>query len=728
MATAGTGERIVVEEPFRRFVESEVLPGLDITPDRFWSGFADVVARFAPRNRELLDERARLQDAIDDWYRSRRRQPFDVDAHRSFLFDIGYLRPTPEAVTVTTGVADEELSRLAAPQLVVPVDNARYALNAANARWGSLYDAVYGTDVLGDPPPAGPYDEARGRRVVQWARALLDEIVPLVGASHVDASAYRIREGRLIVTAADRDVGLEDPGAFFGYEGSVEDPSAVWCIHHDLGLRILIDRTHPVGAADPAGVRDIELEAAASVIMDAEDSVAAVDTADKIGVYRNLLGLMTGDLTAEVHEGGRSFTRRLAPPRSVNGPDGSPLTVRGTALMLVRNVGLLMTSPMVRTGRGEDVPEGIIDAVMTALIAQHDRNRPEALRNSRDGSVHVVKPKLHGPDEVAFTVDLFGAVEEILGLPPRTMKIGLMDEERRTTLNLTACIAEASDRIVFINTGFLDRTGDEIHTCMEAGPVRRKADMKSATWLQAYEDHNVDVGLAVGLPGHGQIGKGMWAAPDEMAAMLTEKVRHPESGATCAWVPSPTAATLHAIHYHRVDVRERQDALRPRRNRTLEELLIPPVVEHPRWSAEERRSELENNLQGILGYVSRWITQGVGCSKVPDIHGTALMEDRATCRISSQHVANWLHHQIVSEQEVEDTLRRMAQVVDDQNRNNPGYVPMMPDANGPAFSAARDLVLRGRAQPSGYTEPILHARRAEVIELGAQSSPPPPPP
>lgn len=718
IATSGVSEGslvpragLQVDERLVRFVEEEAVAGLDVDLERFWSGLADLVGRLGPRNRELLKRRADLQSQIDDWFKA---GGGTHDQQQAFLEEIGYLNSPATVSAVTTTVRDPELTEAAAPQLVVPLDNARYALNAANARWGSLYDALYGTDALGDPPPAGAYDPARGAKVISLVRGWLDEFVPLDGASHSDVTRYAIEGGALVVTVDDdQRASLADPAQLVGYEGRAIEPSAVWLRHHGLHLAIHIDPADPVGSADLAGVRDVELEAATTVIMDAEDSVTAVDADDKVGVYRNWLGLMRGDLTVEIAEGAATFTRRLRPERAITTPDERPLLLRGTALMLMRNVGLLMTTSAIQTADGSDIPEGILDAVMTTLIALHDRQRPTHLRNSQDGSVYIVKPKLHGPDEVRFTVDLFAAVESLLDLPPATIKLGLMDEERRTTLNLGHCIAAAGDRIVFINTGFLDRTGDEIHTCMQAGPMVRKSAMKTQPWLLAYEDTNVDVGLASKLHERGQIGKGMWAAPDQMHAMLQEKVAHPRAGANCAWVPSPTAATLHAIHYHQIDVKSVQSTLAGRPRSALGQLLTVPTDTSRTWTDTERQEELENNLQGILGYVARWVGQGVGCSKVPDIHGVGLMEDRATCRISAQHVANWLLHGIVSPDEVDQALRRMARTVDEQNIANDGYVPLLGNGESLGFQAARDLVYLGTQQPSGYTEPILHAYRRQ---------------
>ena len=706
---------LTVDRALYDFVEQSLLPGSGVDPAGFWPGFATLVREFTPRNRALLDERDRLQQQIDAWHVERRGRPHDAVAYRGFLEEIGYLRPPPADVRIPDAPVDPEIGRIAGPQLVVPVSNPRYALNAANARGGSLYDALYGTDALGDAPPAGPYDAERGDRVVAWARDFLDEVVPLAGVSHADVTAYVVRDGALLATtAAGATVGLAAPEGFRGHLGDADAPEGVLLEHHGLGLHLVVDRDHPVGATDPAGLADVVLEAAVTVIMDAEDSVAAVDAADKVAVYANWLGLMRGDLTIPVAKGGTSFVRRLEPDVVWTAPDGTSLRRRRRALQLVRNVGLLMTTPVVHDQAGDEVFEGILDAVFTVLAARHDLQRPVEDRNSPVGAVYVVKPKLHGPDEVAFTVDLFAAVERLLDLPGGTVRLGLMDEERRTSVNLAACIAQAGGRLAFVNTGFLDRTGDEMHTSMEAGAMVRKADMKAQPWLQAYEDRNVDVGLAAGLRGRAQIGKGMWAAPDRMHAMLEEKIGHPRAGANCAWVPSPTAATLHATHYHRVDVATRQQDLLDRPMAALDALLTIPVAATSDWSAPERQHEVDNNVQGILGYVVRWVDQGVGCSKVPDLSGTALMEDRATCRISSQHVANWLHHGIVTEDEVRAALQRMAVVVDEQNVGDPLYRPMAPDFDGPAFAAASELIFAGRAQPSGYTEPILHRRRQEA--------------
>ncbi len=710
------------------FVEAEALPAAGIAPDDFWPGLSSLIHDLAPVNAELLAVRARMQAAIDRWHREHAGQSHDPVAYRAFLGEIGYLVPDGPPFRIDTQRVDAEVADVPGPQLVVPVTNARYAINAANARWGSLYDALYGTDALGDPPAGGPYDPARGARVIEWVRGLLDDIVPLApGAgivpSHGEAVAYLVIDGALSVSLPDgSSVGLADPALFTAYTGGAGAPASILLEHHGLGIEIVIDPAHPIGAADRAGVCDVVLESALTSIIDFEDSVAAVDASDKALGYHNWLGLINGTLTEEVTKGGRTFTRRLAPDRSFVAPDGtSAIARRGRALMLVRNVGHLMTTPAVLDRGGHPVPEGLLDAMITVLCAIPGLpGRPHTAGvgpNSPSGSIYVVKPKMHGPEEVAFTDRIFSRVEAVLGLPADTVKIGIMDEERRTTLNLAECIRAARSRVAFINTGFLDRTGDEIHTSMRAGPMVRKAEMKAQRWIQAYEDWNVDTGIACGLPGRAQIGKGMWAAPDLMADMLAQKISHPRAGASCAWVPSPTAATLHATHYHRVDVPARQAELADRLaadgpRATLDDLLRIPVAEAG-WSDAEIQAELDNNAQGILGYVVRWVDQGVGCSKVPDINDIALMEDRATCRISSQHIANWLLHGVATRERVMATMERMAGVVDRQNVGDPAYVPMTPGCDGPAFRAACDLVLSGVEQPSGYTEPILHARRLE---------------
>ena len=707
-----------IAAPLHRFVEEEAIPGSGVEPGDFWAGLDAAVHDLAPRNRELLARRQELQEAIDDHHRKSAGTSVDPEGYESFLREIGYLEETPEDFTITTTGVDPEVAEQAGPQLVVPMLNARFATNAANARWGSLYDAFYGTDVVpetdGRERGAG-YNQTRGAEVIRRARAFLDEHFPLAGASHADVTAYAVDADGLLASGPDGVGRLADRAQLVGHRGKVGDPTAIVLVHHGLRVEILVDRDDPVGATDPAGVKDVLLEAAVSAIMDLEDSVAAVDPGDKVLGYRNWLRLMQGSLSEEVTKDGRTFTRTMHPDRTCVAPTGETVTLPGRALLFVRQVGLLMTSDAVRDRDGNEVPEGIIDAFVTALASTHDLRGNGELRNSRTGSMYVVKPKLHGPHEVAFTDELFGRVEAALGLPASTIKLGIMDEERRTSVNLKACIKAAQDRVAFINTGFLDRTGDEIHTSMLAGPMVRKAEMKSQAWIAAYEDANVDTGLACGLSGRAQIGKGMWAAPDNLAEMLEQKVGHPRSGASTAWVPSPTAATLHALHYHEVDVWERQRELAGRRERRpsdlLADLLTIPVGAPAEWSAEERRAELDNNLQGTLGYVVRWVDAGIGCSKVPDIQGTPLMEDRATCRISSQHVANWLLHGVVDADEVEESLRRMAVVVDGQNADDPDYVPMAPSFDTEAFLAARDLVLRGTEHPSGYTEPVLHARR-----------------
>ena len=702
-----------VATPLRRFVDDEVLAGTDLTADRFWSGLAELIEDLGPRNRELIEVRDAMQAAIDGWHRERAGQPIEPDAYQEFLRELGYLVEDGGEVAIETSDVDAEIAEIAGPQLVVPVTNARYAINAANARWGSLYDALYGTDALGDPPPPGPYDPARGERVVAWARRFLDDTFPLAQGSHADAGSYRVRDGALEVelTGAGTTT-LADPGQLAGHRGDGSEPGSVLLRNHGLMVELRLDRDHRIGRTDPAGVADVILESAVSVIMDLEDAVATVDAEDKVHAYRNWLGLLRGELTAEVDKGTGSFTRRMAPDREYTAPDGRTARLHGRSLMLVRNVGNHLYSDAVLDRDGAPVPEGFLDAMITVACALHDLHGDGGLRNSRAGSVYIVKPKLHGPDEVALTDELFHHVERVLGLEPNTVKIGIMDEERRTSANLTACIRAARHRLAFINTGFLDRTGDEIHTSMEAGAMVRKPEMKSQPWIVAYEDRNVDIGLACGLRGRAQIGKGMWAAPDLMAAMLEEKIGHPQAGANCAWVSSPTAATLHATHYHRVDVAARQVELAGHARGSLDDLLTIPVAPAPEWGDEERLAELENNAQGILGYVVRWVDQGVGSSKVPDIDGVALMEDRATCRISSQHMANWLHHGVTTEAEVMDVLRRMAVVVDGQNAGDPAYRPMAPAFDGHAFRAAVALVLEGAGQPAGYIEPILYAHRA----------------
>ena len=704
-----------VDAKLVNFIESEAIPGTGVDVQKFWKGFAEIIEKLGPINKSLLEKREDIQSKIDQWHITHRGQEVDIEKYKSFLLDIDYLVPEGEDFKIDTSNVDLEIAKLCGPQLVVPIMNARYALNAANARWGSLYDAFYGTDAMGDLPPEGSYSNERGDKVISNAKAHLDKVVPLNLCKWHEISKISILEGQLLLSANGQEVALINKNQFVGYIQNNNSLNEIIFVQNGLHVRIIINPDHVIGKIDRANISDIILEAALTTIMDCEDSVAAVDGEDKVLAYKNWLGLMKGDLTEDIEKAGKNITRRLNSDIEYINTEGTKAILKGRSLMLNRNVGHLMTNPSVLDSSGNEVGEGLIDAMCTIMIAMHDLSKSSGIRNSLKGSVYIVKPKMHGPEEVAFTDEIFSSVENILGLPLNTVKIGIMDEERRTSANLKECIRSAKSRVAFINTGFLDRTGDEIHTSMEAGPFLRKGDMKSTEWIKSYEERNVDIGLNCGLQGRAQIGKGMWAMPDLMKDMLEQKIGHPKAGANCAWVPSPTAATLHAMHYHMVDVFDVQNEIIEGGSRgTLDNLLKIPVADGHNWSQEDIEQEIENNAQGILGYVVRWVDQGVGCSKVPDIHDIGLMEDRATCRISSQALSNWLHHKIVSEEQVMVSMKKMAAVVDDQNKNDGNYISMSPTFDTIAFKAACDLVFKGRVQPSGYTEPVLHSRRIEL--------------
>ena len=708
-----------VSEELDSFLRDEVMPGIDIDSEYFWNSFEKILDEFSNRNKELLEKRTKIQKQIDDWHIERKSSGYNFDEYESFLKDIGYLIEEGDDFEITTDNVDDEIKKIAGAQLVVPVMNARFSLNAANARWGSLYDALYGTDVISEENGAeksGPYNSVRGDRVIDFSKNFLDESVPLATGNYKQVTGFKIKDDSLEISVSDQSsIKLADESQFVGYMGDPDNPSSILLKNNNLHIEIQIDSEDSIGKDDPANIKDVVLESAVTAIQDLEDSVAAVDAEDKSLGYRNWLGLMRGDLQESFMKGGEQMTRSLSADRIYKDNKGKEKILPGRSVLLVRNVGHLMTNPAILDGNGNEVPEGIMDAMFTICIGKHDLKKQGKLANSRTGSIYIVKPKMHGPEEVQFTCDLFARIEQELGLDPLTVKVGIMDEERRTTVNLKECIRAASDRVIFINTGFLDRTGDEIHTSMEAGPVVPKAQMKQQPWISAYEDWNVDMGLETGFKGKAQIGKGMWAMPDEMLNMYENKSMHPEAGANCAWVPSPTAATLHAIHYHQVSVSTRQETLISRTRANLKDILSIPLLEDPKsLSPEDIQMELDNNCQGILGYVVRWVDLGVGCSKVPDINNVGLMEDRATCRISSQHIANWLHHDLCTEEQVIKTMEKMASVVDEQNAGDSEYINMAPEFNGIAFSAAVDLAIKGRSQPSGYTEPILHTKRLEV--------------